>query len=197
VSIAAAGSLGGSGSVAAIGGAGLVGPGNSPGILTATSIDPTGGLDFNFEFTQADPNYLDATASGNDLLWLTGGSPFASSLSAANSVNVYFTQAAFDLGTLTGGFFTTNTADFISSIDQGVFQYFVRDDAGLITYNGLSYKTLADYDASKGVEVSTVAANNGRAMQMIVTVVVPEPGTLALAGMGAAIAAWSLRRRRA
>jgi hypothetical protein len=34
-------------------------------------------------------------------------------------------------------------------------------------------------------------------MQMIVTVVVPEPGTLALAGMGAAIAAWSLRRRRA
>jgi autotransporter-associated beta strand protein len=194
VSIAAAGSLGGSGSVAAIGGAGLVGPGNSPGILTATSIDPTGGLSFGFEITQADPNYLDATASGNDLLWLTGATPFASSLSAANSVNVYFTQAALDLGTLTGGFFTANTAEFIASIDQGTFQYFVQDAAGSVTYNGLTYKTLADYDASKNVNVSTVAANGGRVMQMVV---VPEPGTLALAGMGAAIAAWSLRRRRA
>jgi fibronectin-binding autotransporter adhesin len=193
VSIAAAGSLGGSGSVAAIGGAGLVGPGNSPGILTATSIDPTAGLSFGFEFTQADPNYATPTASGNDLLWLTGGTPFASSLSAANSVNVYFTQAALDLGTLTGGFFTTNAADFISSIDQGMFQYFVQDVAGSVTYNGLTYKTLADYDASKNVNVSTVAANGGRVMQMVV---VPEPGSLALAGVGAAIAAWTLARRR-
>ena len=193
VSIATAGSLGGSGSVAAIGGAGLVGPGNSPGILTATSIDPTAGLSFGFEFTQADPNYASAAASGNDLLWLTGGTPFASSLSAANSVNVYFTQAALDLGTLTGGFFTTNAADFISSIDQGMFQYFVQDVAGSVTYNGLTYKTLADYDASKNVNVSTVAANGGRVMQMVV---VPEPGSLALAGVGAAIAAWTLARRR-
>jgi len=43
------------------------------------------------------------------------------------------------------------------------------------------------------VNVSTVAANGGRVMQMVV---VPEPGTLALAGMGAAIAAWTLARRR-
>ncbi len=194
VSIAAAGSLGGSGSVAAIGGAGLLGPGNSPGILTATSIDPSAGLDFAFEFTQADPNYASPTASGNDLLWLTGGSPFASSLSAANSVSVYFSPATLNLGTLTGGFFTTNAVDFITRIENGSFLYFVEDAAGSVSYNGMNYKTLSDYDAAMRVLVSTVDGNGGRVMQMVV---VPEPGSMALAGIGAAIATWTLRRRRA
>jgi autotransporter-associated beta strand protein len=193
VSIAAAGSLGGSGSVGAIGGAGLIGPGNSPGILTATSIDPTAGLDFSFEFTQATPSYASPTGSGNDLLWLTGGTPFASSLSAANSVNVYFTRTALDLGTLTGGFSTANRGDFIASISGGSFQYFVQDAAGSVIYNGLSYKTLSNYDAALRVLISTVDGNGGRVMQLAV---VPEPGSLALAGIGAAIAAWTVARRR-
>jgi autotransporter-associated beta strand protein len=63
VTVNSGGSLGGSGSVGAISGSGTVGPGNSPGILTAPSVDPTAGTDFNFEFTSLSPTYSSATAS--------------------------------------------------------------------------------------------------------------------------------------
>ncbi len=185
--------LGGSGSVGVISGAGLVGPGNSPGILTAPSIDPSGGLDFAFEFTQAAPDYASATVSDNDVLWLTGGTPFTSSLTSANTVSIYLTQSAAGLGTLTGGFFTANQGDFLASIQGATFQYFVQDALGTFTYNGQSYKTLSQYDASKSVSIATVSQNGGQVMQLVV---VPEPGALLLAGVGVAAATWRLSRRR-
>ncbi|MEI6239687.1 MAG: autotransporter-associated beta strand repeat-containing protein [Planctomycetia bacterium] len=193
VALSGSTSLGGRGSVGAISGAGLVGPGNSPGILTAPSVDPTGGLSFAFEFTQAAPNYAIASASGNDLLSLTGGTPFTTALTSANTVNIYFTQSAVELGTLTGGFFTSLQSDFLNSISSATFQYFVQDAAGSTLYNGSAYKTLAQYDSAKTVTVSTVAANGGQVMQMVV---VPEPGAIALAGVGIALAGWTLRGRR-
>ena len=68
--------LGGAGFVTgAIGGAGLVSPGNSPGILTAGSLDPSGGTDFIFEITRSAPNFLDREASVNDVLRLTDPTP--------------------------------------------------------------------------------------------------------------------------
>jgi fibronectin-binding autotransporter adhesin len=187
-------SLGGSGSVGAISGAGLVGPGNSPGILTATSLDPTGGLSFAFEFTQAAPSYGSAAASDNDVLWLTSGTPFTSSLTAANTVSIYLTPSAAAIGTLTGGFFTTNASDFAANIADGSFQYFVQDAQGTFSYNGQNYVTLAEYDPAMSVTISTVSQNNGQVMQMVV---VPEPGTLGLlglAGLVAGIAQWRNRR---
>ena len=193
VALSGSTSLGGSGSVGAISGAGLVGPGNSPGILTAPSVDPTGGLSFAFEFTQAAPNYASASASGNDLLSLTGGTPFTTALTSANTVNIYFTQSAVELGTLTGGFFTSLQSDFLNSISSATYQYFVQDAAGSTLYNGSAYKTLAQYDSAKTVSVTTVAANGGQVMQMVV---VPEPGAIALAGVGIALAGWALRGRR-
>ena len=72
VTVASGASLSGSGAVGAISGAGAINPGNSPGILTAPSVDPSGGLAFNFEFTNLNPVFSDATASVNDLLRLTG-----------------------------------------------------------------------------------------------------------------------------
>jgi fibronectin-binding autotransporter adhesin len=185
--------LGGSGSVGAISGGGLVGPGNSPGILTAPSVDPSGGLDFAFEFTQATPNYASASSSDNDVLWLTDSTPFTSSLTGANTVSIYLTQSAAALSELTGGFFTATSGDFFASISGASFQYFVQDAAGTFSYNGQAYKTLAQYDPSKSISVATVGANGGQVTQFVI---VPEPGALVLAGVGAAAAAWAARRRR-
>jgi autotransporter-associated beta strand protein len=186
--------LGGYGSVGLVGGAGLVGPGNSPGILSATSVDPTGGLGFAFEFTQDNPNYLAVSASGNDVFRLTDSTtPFVTSLTSANQVDVYLSQAAVALGTLTGGFFTETQVDFLTSVSSANFRYFVQSNSGSYTYNGQTYQTLAQYDASKSVTVSTVVAGSGQVTQFVVTV--PEPSTLFAAGAGAvSLVLW---RRRA
>ena len=177
-----------------IAGAGLVGPGtSSAGILSASSLNPAAGGSFAFEFTQANPDYTQITSSGNDILKLTGGSPFASSLSSGNAVNIYFTPAAAELGTLTGGFFTSNAADFASSITGATFNYYVQSNSGTFSYNGQNYQTLAQYDAGKSVTISTVAATGGQVMQMVV---VPEPASAAiLAGVGMAVVLLRSRRR--
>lgn len=193
VMVGPSGEIAGSGSVGGLGGAGLVGPGNSPGILTAPSVDPSGGLDFAFEFTQAAPNYASPTASDNDLLWLTDSTPFTGSLTGANTVSIYLTQSAAALGELTGGFFTQTAGDFFPSIASATFQYFVQDASGTFSYNGQAYKTLAQYDPSKSVSISTVAANSGQVMQLVV---VPEPEAFVLAGLGVGVVAWVCRRRR-
>ncbi|NBT12008.1 MAG: hypothetical protein EBS56_00155 [Planctomycetia bacterium] len=176
----------------AISGAGLVGPGNSPGILTASSIDPFGGLSFAFEFTQAAPNYSSPTGSANDVLWLTGGTPFVSSLSSANAVSIYLTPSLVASGTVTGGFFTSSTSDFLANMSGGSFQYFVQDASGTYSYNGQTYMTLSQYDSSKSVTLSTVAQNGGQVMQMVV---VPEPTGIVIAGVGAALAGLAAARR--
>jgi len=194
VTVAAGASLGGSGTLAGtLAGAGLVGPGNSPGILTAAAVNPSAGLGFAFEFTAADPVYTSPTGSLNDVLWLTGGTPFASNLTSVNEVDIYFSQAAVELGTLTGGFFTTNAVDFFANISGATFNYFVQSNSGSYSYGGSSYQTLAQYGAGKSVTISTVAANGGQVMQMVV---VPEPSAVLVAGIGIAVAGWRLLRRR-
>lgn len=192
VAVAANAILGGTGSVGTVSGAGLIGPGNSPGVLTATDVNPTGGLSFAFEFTQAAPLYGTPSNVGNDLFWLTGGTPFTTALNGSNTVNIYMTQAAAELGTLTGGFYTTNAVDFLASINSASFQYYVADANGSVTYNGQTYTTLTEYDSSKSVTISTVGANGGQVMQMVV---VPEPGALAIVATGALAAGWTTLRR--
>jgi fibronectin-binding autotransporter adhesin len=194
VTVAGGATLGGSGSIGgSLSGSGLIAPGNSPGILTATSIDPSSGLQFAFEFTQANPNYASPFASGNDVLSLTGGTPFLSSLTSANAVDIYLAAAVVDLGTLTGGFFTADAGDFLTNIAGGNFRYFVQSNSGTYSYNGLSYQTLNQYDASKTVSVSTVAANGGQVTQFVI---VPEPATIICAAIGISLAAWSGWKRR-
>ena len=215
VSVGSGGILAGSGQVfGTVGGAGSVGPGNSPGILEATATDPSGGLDYEFEFTNLSPDYSNAAASVNDLFRLTDtSSPFSGSqLGAGNVIDLYFNDGSFAEGrTYTGGFFLDATAggfaSFLDAIDSATVNVFVADASGGVSYEGNSYLSLADYNTanslglSVSLGVSTIpSANfsggtvtNGQAMQ---AVVVPEPDAFLLGGLGLAFAAWASRRRQ-
>jgi fibronectin-binding autotransporter adhesin len=212
LSIDAPGTLVGSGVIAAtLGGAGLVAPGNSPGILTAQAVDPTGGLDWAFELTGTAPNYGDASASVNDILRLTGtaAAPFTAGLNATNVVSLYF-AANPTLGEVyQGGFFTdSGTAtfgNFGQLVTSGSFVGYYKQAGGAYTHNGENYALLSTLGlgvepgvttvASAGFDGGTTTITGGQVTTF--TVVVPEPGTLALAALGLGLAGWALRRRRA
>jgi hypothetical protein len=100
--------------------------------------------------------------------------------------------------TYTGGFFTDQINDFLASIDQSIFRYYVlAAGTGQVTYNEVGYDLYTGYD----IEVRTVlqTANfadgtvNGRVTQFQV---VPEPSTYALLILGAGAVAVVLWRRR-
>lgn len=196
------GTIAGSGNLAGItlGGTGSVDPGNSPGILTASATNPSGGLDYNFEMTAANtlPTWSNAAASVNDVLRLTGGTPFSSNLGVGNVISVYFgdgvTPSSGDV--FTGGFFTDNDAAFLSAISSATFNYFVYNVSGGTSYNGSNY----DIYSGSPINVGTVSVASadfaGGTVDGYVTqfTVVPEPNVAALFGsLGALIL---LRRRR-
>ena len=216
LAVASGATLGGAGFVTgAIGGAGLVSPGNSPGILTAGSLDPSGGTDFVFEITGSNPNFGDREASVNDVLRLTDlTSPFASALGAGNVVNVLFNLSGtpVEQGTFKGGFFTDLNTSFFSNISSGSFAYWVTGTYGsagdqqpfAVGLDGalVTYSRLGAFDPALSVQRSVVpqSANFGAgdvSGQITQFVVVPEPMTLALAGIGSALVAWRVLRRRA
>ncbi|NCY23198.1 hypothetical protein EBX31_14760, partial [bacterium] len=128
VTVATGAKLGGSGTVGTIGGAGLVEAGNSPGILTATQVIPTSGLDFNFELFGFNPNYSSPTNSGNDVVRLTGPTPFGSSLTAANVLAFYIDlPGSFVFGSnqvIEGGFFADQGAGLLAAVKDATMNYF-------------------------------------------------------------------------
>lgn len=194
-------SLGGSGTMAnaTIGGSGSINPGNSPGIMTAAATDPTGGLDYNFEFgaTGTVPIYSNALASGNDVLRLTSATPFTAGLAASNVVSLYFGVTSLTSGDVfTGGFFTDNDVDFLASITNATFQYFLSDAGGATIYNGANY---TQYTGPLGITASTVAVpvadfagGTVDGYVSVFSVAVPEPHTALLGAIGLI----ALRRRR-
>ena len=214
LNVASGAFLGGSGSLAStIAGAGLVGPGNSPGILTALAVDPSAGTDFSFEMTGTGaPAWSVASASVNDVLHLTSASPFTSQLNSSNAVNIYFQVASLAAGdTFQGGFFTDATlaqSNLLSNVSAGSFNYFVQGNgSGSNPYNGVNYYTLEEYlglvPSITGVTRSTqtvASANfatgtvtNGQVVELVI---VPEPDTMIFAGIGIGMAAWSIWKRR-
>jgi autotransporter-associated beta strand protein len=194
VTVDAGASVGGSGTIGgAINGAGTISPGNSPGITTAAGVNPAQGLDFSFELGQTgSPNYSSASASGNDVLRLTGASQFANALSAANGnvVDVYLNTNALPIGSIfRGGIYTDASTDFLNQIANATFHWFVQGDGhGVDTaFNGLSYYSLADFNSQLAITLGTQldTANfgggsvNGRVTTFTVSSV-PEPAAAVL-----------------
>ncbi len=195
------GSVSGSGNLGSVvlGGTGSIDPGNSPGIMTAGSTDPSGGLDYNFEFTKAGvlPDWDTPAASINDVLRLTGLDPFSSqTLDADNVISIYLDVASLANGNIfTGGFYTDNNADFLAAINSATFQYFLADDMGLTDYMGNTYTA---YSGPLSFSWSTVSQTadfgagnvNGFVSQFAV---IPEPSAALLGSLGLLAL---LRRRR-
>lgn len=209
VGVAGGATLGGSGAVSVVSGAGLVSPGNSPGILTATSIDPSTGMDFAFELTSTgSPDYAIATNSVNDVLRLTAGTPSLSALSPNNTVSVYFGSSILSGDIFRGGTYVDSATTleardaFATAISGANWQYYVYGNGGgTHAFNGTNYYTLAEYDSGLTITRTVVADSadfgggtiNGAVTQFVV---VPEPGALAIAltGIGGFVA-WAVRQR--
>ena len=181
-------------------GSGAVGPGHNVGILTAGGVDPSNGMAFNMEFTQAGaPVWSLRTSSGNDVLHLMGASPFSTPLVVANQVNVYFTS---DHLTYEGGFFAEGPSDNLTlNLANATFTYYLLNNtSGLVSYGGNLYDLYSGGDVLKSVVPITGAdfasgTVDGFTAQFQVGTV-PEPGTwmLMLGGMAAmALVLWRKR----
>lgn len=188
--------VGGHGTVAGvIGGAGAVGPGNSPGILTASATDPSGGLTYNFELTlPGAATWNNAAASGNDVLHLNSGTPFASALTAGNAINFYFSASQ---QTYEGGFFVNGDTDLLTAnIANADIHYYLLDNGnGTVLYNGNYYDPFSGEVTTSTVPVTGAdfadGTVNGWTEQIAV---VPEPSTAVLLMLGAG--GFALRKRR-
>ena len=214
VTVASGAALGGSGSFSGVlSGDGQIGPGNSPGILTVDSLQPTSTTSFAFELSgTGSPTWANAAGSVNDVLRLTNAaSPFAGPLAGTNVVNVYLGVTSLSVNdTFLGGFFTDKSSSFDSSISAATYNFFVLGSGSgtAATYNGQSYYALDTWAAANvpgytGVTVSTASvptANfasgnvvNGQVTQFVI---VPEPSAIVAAGFGIAMVGWSLWKRR-
>ena len=211
ISVGATSTLAGTGGTTGkITGSGLLGPGNSPGILTARQVDVSSGLDFAFEFTGTGaPIYSSAGGSRNDLLHLTSGSsPFLGSFSSANSINFYFNDTSLNASLLAitpstylGGFYVDGlNFDIASLLSAATKSYYIVDTNGSFAYNGVNYSLLsgdvANHVVFDNVNQTSSAFATGTTNGTVLSVtMVPEPSsasllTFALSGLLA------LRRRR-
>jgi autotransporter-associated beta strand protein len=184
--------LKGSGAVlGTVGGSGLVGPGNSPGILSASATNPAGGLDYSFEMTAiGDPTWSAAGASVNDVLRLVDGTtPITSALSGGNTVTVNFATALGLGDVIRGGFYTDLNSDFSSLVSGADWQYTFT---GGSLPGGTMIVPSVTQVASANFASGTIT--NGWVTTFTVAAV-PEPSGIVLAMIGA-IGLGGLRRRK-
>lgn len=189
--VLAGGTLNGTLTTGNISGTGLVAPGNSPGITTATSVTSTaasGLLSFAFELTSAVPDYASATNSLNDVLHITTSNGLT--LEAGTNIAIYL-ESLTDITSYQGGFFVDGMTleSLEAAIANATFTFFVKDAAGGVEYNSNYYSSVES--TLVGVSAVTVdlaqfstGSVDGVTLEFVI---VPEPATWAmmLGGLGA------------
>ena len=133
--------LSGRGRVGQVSGAGTLSPGNSPGIMSVHSINPTQGLDFVFEFTSDVPNYGASLNSLNDVVRMTDFSSIVAPLTEENEISIFIDFAIEDGDTLEGGFFSRRVL-FANVFENADISFFVIDAEGAEQHDGSSYSLL-------------------------------------------------------
>ncbi|MCG3147113.1 MAG: hypothetical protein PCFJNLEI_00550 [Verrucomicrobiae bacterium] len=190
LSLATGTTLYGTGTIArVISGSGTVAPGLNPGILTVDQLNPSGGLDFTFEFTQlGSPDYTQAGASGNDVLRITNSLPFTVALGITNTVNLKVSAALVvgQTNVFRGGFYTDNSALFDDKLSNATFSV-SGPGAGALVY----WKTVNEAAFSQNGYVLEFGV-----LGQTVVSVVPEPNVFVL-WLAGALTFWAARRRRA
>ena len=192
-----------------LGGDVIVSPGNSPGILTVGTVDPSAGMSFAFEITSN--SLLNSLTYNNDVLKITNTPPFTVALTSANIVNLYLNSNAYNLmynnllnglnSTFQAGFFNVN--DFNSDIANATYNMYFQSGFGTLVFNGLTYETYNEFltrtssqDVSYSVNTSQTTLSDSTLGYISTINIVPEPNTfnLLLIGAVALIASRGLRR---
>lgn len=144
LTIAPGARLEGTGLVSELAGGGTVAPGQEvPGILGATMFQAADGLGADFRFSQiGPPTHSNRSASGNDLLRLSGTVPFGSALTSENALSLYFDVVGLSPGDVfKGGFFTEMDGALADKIRNANTRYYLRDLNGAHEYRGTNYRS--------------------------------------------------------
>jgi autotransporter-associated beta strand protein len=216
VDINAGGVLAGSGTVGTItvSNGGTITPGNSPGLITgANTVFEAGG---NYNWQLLDASGTAGLASGWDLIATSGTGVLDLSALATTSPATRFNLNTWTLSSIdpdvngpAANFVIDDTSNYrfqlvsFSDISKlllpaGMTSAFAGQDlTSLFNINTAAVNGTGGWDANQAPAQRFMSVQVGLDGKSIDLVIVPEPGTLVLVGIGAACAAWAARRRRA